>query len=124
MILEKGYDISKRLNKGGMEALHDLIRKVQAWWDEVYPEDIFIGVSDDPGAIKVSEIRTLLAKIRIPEPKDAPDGDGLWWVYDPDTRKGTLAYVDGNRVRVWVLSRGIKDYIYVSKHRWIRPIFP
>ena len=52
-----------------MEKLvEELIEKVTAWWDEVYPEDIFPVETDlkdrDMGAVKVAEIRGLLDKIK------------------------------------------------------------
>lgn len=46
------------------EVHDDLINKVSSWWDEVYPADIFTGVSGDEGAVKVAEIRELLDKIK------------------------------------------------------------
>jgi len=42
----------------------ELVEKVSSWWDEIYPEDIFTGVSSDDGAIKVAEIRKLLDRIK------------------------------------------------------------
>jgi len=42
----------------------DLVEKVLSWWDEVYPADVFTGVSGDDGAIKVAEIRKLLDRIK------------------------------------------------------------
>lgn len=42
----------------------NLVEKVLSWWDEVYPADVFTGVSGNDDAIKVGEIRELLDKIK------------------------------------------------------------
>jgi len=41
----------------------ELITKVRQWWDDVYPADVFTGVSGDEGAVRVAEIRALLDRV-------------------------------------------------------------
>lgn len=60
--------------------IDELIKKVRAWWDEVYPEDIFTGVSGDVGAVRVAEIRDLLNEVENPEWLDNPNDTGWWWL--------------------------------------------
>ena len=45
----------------------ELKEKVQAWWDDVYPADLFTGVSGDEGAERVAEIRNVFDKINDTE---------------------------------------------------------
>ena len=30
------------------------------WWDKVYPESVFTGMSGDPGVIKVAQLRKMM----------------------------------------------------------------
>lgn len=45
----------------------ELKEKVESWWDDIYPADIFTGVSGDEGAIRVVEIREILNKLNAIE---------------------------------------------------------
>ena len=55
--------ISDVLEMPEIQAVDELIEKVQAWWDKCYPEYLFNGSSGDEGALDVVEIRALLKKV-------------------------------------------------------------
>lgn len=86
----------KELDKQDMVQVmyKELIAKVTLWWNEIYPEDIFTGVSGDEGALRVKEIRDLLNKVKEQEkPLDKPDSEGWWWFEGEILGEKTECYI-------------------------------